>query len=149
MEFREIDKWLKQVFEYPVPEDYFRFFQKGDFTSTARLYYIIDQDSETIAEISDWYTYDNIISVYNNCCEEKMIEKYHLPFFDSCGCTVVIDCNPDGSSFGQVFMRTPTGYFDEDLQENVYLEFDYVADSFTEIFSNLKTVEELEEMGIE
>ena len=119
MEFREIDKWLKQVFEYPVPEDYFRFFQKGDFTSTARLYYIIDQDSETIAEISDWYTYDNIISVYNNCCEEKMIEKYHLPIFDSCGCTVVIDCNPDGSSFGQVFMRTPTGYFDEDLQENV------------------------------
>jgi len=67
---------------------------------------------------------------------------------DSCGCTIVIDCNPKGESYGQVFSRTPTGYYDENLQDNVYLELDFVAKSFSEIINNLKTTEELEELGV-
>lgn len=56
-----------------------------------------------------------------------MIEKYHLPILDSRGCTVVLDCNYQSSSYGQVFLRTPTVYYDENLQENIYLKFDFAA----------------------
>lgn len=148
MAYQDISKWMAQEFGYPVPEEYKSFLEKGDFNTTVGLYYVIDREAEMALEISEWYKYDNLLSVYKNCCDEGMIENYHIPIFDSCGCVVVIDCNPQGDSYGQVFMRTPTGYFDEELQRNVYLEFDYVANSFAEILSNLITVDELEEMGL-
>lgn len=148
MLFQDILKWMVQEFGYPVPEEYVSFLEKGDFTTTANMYYVIDRETEMALEISEWYRYDDLILVYKNCCDERMIEKHHLPIFDSCGCTVVIDCNPQGESYGQVFMRTPTGYFDEELQRNIYLEFDYVAKSLAEILPNLITLDELEEMGL-
>ena len=148
MTYRGVLSWIKQEFCYPVPKDYLSFLKSGDFQSTFRKNYIIDRESESVLEISEWFTYDNIPEIYKNCREEKMIEKYHLPIFDSCGCTVVLDCNSQNDSYGQVFSRTPTGYFDETLQENVYLELDFVADNFSEIINNLRSTEELEEMGI-
>lgn len=148
MQYSEVLKWITQDFAYPVPREYLDFLQKGDFVSTARLYYIVDRESETVLEISEWFTYENICSVHSNCCEERMIEKYHLPIFDSCGCTVVIDCNPDGRTYGQIFMRTPVGYYDDVLGGNVYLEFEHVADSFAGIMTQLHTIEELEDMGL-
>ena len=148
MSFQDIFNWIKQEFCCPVPEDYLSFLKNGDFESALRKNYIIDREDEIVLEISEWFTYDNIPEIYKNCLSEKMIEKYHLPIFDSCGCTVVLDCNYQSGSYGQVFLRTPTGYYDENLQENIYLEFDFVASSFSEIINNLKSTEELEEMGI-
>lgn len=120
--------------------------EKGEFDSTVRKYYVIDE--ENALEISEWFTSDNIPLIYKNCCEEKMIEKYHLPILDSCGCTVVLNCDSGADTYGQICLRTPTGYYDEDLQENVYDEMEFVAEKFTDIISNLKDAEHLEEMGI-
>ena len=77
-----------------------------------------------------------------------MIEKYHLPILDSCGCIAVLNCGSGADTYGQICLRTPTGYYDEDLQENVYDEMEFVADKFTDIISNLKNAEQLEKMGI-
>lgn len=148
MLFQDFLTWIKQEFGYPVPKDYLSFVQKGDFISTLRKNYVIDRESESVLEISEWFTYDNVTEIYKNCLNEKMIEKYHLPILDSCGCTIVLDCNIKNHSYGQVFSRTPVGYYDENLQDNVYLELDFVANSFFEIINNLKTTEELEEIGI-
>jgi hypothetical protein len=149
MSYNDILKWLTKGFGYPVPAEYLSFLQEGDFVSTARMFYIIDRETETLLEISDWFTYDNLISVYRNCCDEKMIEKHHLPIFDSCACTVVIDCNPNAATYGQIFVRTPMGHFDEALRENVCFESSYVAKNFSAILSNLHTIEDLEKMGID
>ncbi len=148
MSYQDILNWIKQDFCYPVPEDYLYFLKSGDFESTLRKNYVIDRQSESVLEISEWFTYDNIPEIYKNCRKEKIIEKYHLPILDSCGCTVVLNCNPQNDSYGQVFSRTPTGYYDENLQDNVYLELDFVANNFSKIINNLKSTEELEEMGI-
>lgn len=148
MSFQDVLIWIKQDFCYPIPDDYLSFLKSGDFESTLRKYYVIDLENESILEISEWFTYDNISEIYKNCREEKMIEKYHFPVLDSCGCTVVLDCNPQNDSYGQVFSRTPTGYYDENLQDNIYLELDFVANSFSDIINNLKSTEELEEMGV-
>ena len=110
------------------------------------MVYVIDE--ENALEISEWFTPDNIPSIYKNCCEEKMIEKYHLPILDSCGCTVVLNCDSGTDTYGQIYLRTPTGYYDEDLQKNVYDEMEFVAEKFTDLISNLKDAEQLEEMGI-
>jgi hypothetical protein len=137
--------WLKNEFKYPVPEDYLDFLADGDFETTLRKNYISDLDNDDILEISEWFTYDNLSLVYNNCLNEGMIQKFHLPIFDSCNCTIVIDCNIGGDSYGCVFSRTPAGYFDENLNKNIYTEFDLVAKGFSEIINNLKTAEELDE----
>ena len=149
MSFQDVLNWMKQEFCYPVPKDYLSFLEQGDFESTLRKNYIIDMENECVLEISEWFTYDNIAEIYKNCLSEKMIEKYHLPILDSCGCTVVLDCNNQSDSYGQVFLRTLAGYYDENLQENIYTELDFVAESFSEIINNLKSAEELEEMGVE
>ena len=138
--------WAEQEFGYQIPQEYLNFLEKGEFDSTVRKYYVIDE--ENALEISEWFTPDNIPSIYKNCCEEKMIEKYHLPILDSCGCTVVLNCDSGADTYGQICLRTPTGYYDEDLQENVYDEMEFVAEKFTDIISNLKDAEQLEEMGI-
>ena len=148
MQFQDIKTWLNQEFHYPVPEDYLSFLEQGDFTTTLRSYYIMDIENESVLEISEWFTYDNLSEIYHNCVKENLIEKYYLPVFDSCGCTVVINCNPQSDTYGQVFMRTPAGYYDETLQTNVYMELDFVAKTFDDLIHNLKSAEELEEMGI-
>lgn len=148
MLYEDIIDWIQKKFCYPVPEDYLLFIREGDFKSILRKNYIIDKEEGSVLEISEWFTFDDIPKVYKNCLNENMIEKYHLPIFDSCGCTVVIDCNYKGNFYGQIFLRTPTGYYDEKLQENIYLELDFVAINFSEIINNLKTNEELEEMGL-
>jgi hypothetical protein len=144
---------MKNEFTFPIPNDYLDFLTKEDFTSSWRKYFLVrvdgmELDDMDILEISDWFTHENIPIVYNNCLEEGMIEKFHLPIFDSYNCTIVIDCNEKSDTYGYVYSRTPEGYFDEDLQKNVYIEFDFVAKSFSEIINNLKTEEELEDMGI-
>ena len=146
MSLKDVLSWLENEFGHPVPEDYLRFLIAGDFITTWRKNYIIDFDNEDILEISEWFTYENLPLVYKNCLEEEMIEKFHLPIFDSCNCTIVIDCNIDSDSYGYVFSRTPVGYYDSGLGKNVYTELDLVAKSFAEIISNLKTTEELEEI---
>lgn len=148
MSFENILNRIKQEFCYPIPEDYLSFLRYSDFESTVRKNYVIDRENKNVLEISEWFTFDNIFEIYKNCIEEKMIEEYHLPIFDSCGCTVVLDCNPQGDSYGQVFSRTPIGYYDESLQDNIYLELDFIAPTFSEIISNLKSIEELKEMDI-
>lgn len=45
------------------------FLEKGEFDSTVRKYYVIDE--ENALEISEWFTPDNIPSIYKNCCEER------------------------------------------------------------------------------
>lgn len=148
MLFKEVLDWLNNEFKYPVPKDYLDFLSDGDFETTLRKNYIIDLDNESVLEISEWFTYDNLSLVYNNCLDEEMIEKFHLPIFDSCNCTIVLNCNKEDDSYGCVFLRSPVGYFDETLNKNVYTEFYLVARSFSEIMNKLKTTEELEEMGI-
>lgn len=148
MLFQDFLNWIQLDFCYPVPDDYLSFLKNGDFESTLRKNYVINRESESVLEISEWFTCDNISEIYSNCYKERMIEKYLLPILDSCGCTVVLDCNPQNDSYGQVFLRTPTGYYDENLQDNVYLELDFIANSFSDIINNLKSYKELEEMGI-
>ena len=138
--------WAEQEFGYQIPQEYLNFLEKGEFDSTVRKYYVIDE--ENALEISEWFTPDNIPSIYKNCCEEKMIEKYHLPILDSCGCTVVLNCDSGADTYRQICLRTPTGYYDEDLQKNVYDKMEFVAEKFMDIISNLKDAEQLEEMGI-
>ena len=77
-----------------------------------------------------------------------MIEKYHLPILDSCGCIAVLNCDSGADTSGQIWLRAPAGYYDEDLQENVYDEMEFAAENFMEILCNLKEAEQLEEMGI-
>jgi len=148
MLLKDVLDWLKNEFKYPVPDDYLSFLEKGDFVTTSRKNYIVNLEDENILEISEWFNYDNLSLVYNNCLEEEIIEKSHLPIFDSCNCTIVLDCNNENNSYGCVFSRTPIGHYDETLDKNVYTEFDFVAKSFSKIIENLKTVEELEVMGI-
>lgn len=145
-EFENFMAWAKQEFGYLIPQEYLNFLEKGEFDSTVRKYYVIDE--ENALEISEWFTPDNIPSIYKNCCEEKMIGKYHLPILDSCGCIAVLNCGSGADTYGQICLRTPTGYYDEDLQENVYDEMEFVAEKFTDIISNLKNAEQLEKMGI-
>ena len=99
-------------------------------------------------EISEWFTPDNIPAIYKNCRDEKMIEVYQLPVLESCGCTVVLSCNSDKDTYGHVLLRTSTGYYDESINENIYEEPEFVAESFTAVIHNLKVPEELEEMGL-
>ena len=148
MLLEDVLHWLENEFRYPVPEDYLNFLISGDFTTTLRKNYIVDLDSKSVVEISEWFAYDSLSFVYNNCLEEEMIKEHQLPIFDSCGCTIILDCNDKGKSFGCVFSRSPVGYFDERLEKNVYTEFDSVSESFSEILTNLKTTEELEELGL-
>ena len=49
---------------------------------------------------------------------------------------------------GHVLLRTSTGYYDESINENIYEEPEFVAESFTAVIRNLKDAEELEEMGL-
>ena len=77
-----------------------------------------------------------------------MIEKYHLPILDSCGCTVVLNCDSGADTYGQICLRMPTGYYDEDLQENVYDEMEFVAEQFTDVIRNLNNAEQLEEINL-
>lgn len=145
-EFENFMAWTKQEFGYVIPQEYLSFLEKGEFDSTVRKYYVIDE--ENALEISEWFTPDKIPAIYKNCCEEKMIEKYHLPILDSCGCIAVLNCGSGADTYGQICLRTTTGYYDEDLQGNVYHEMEFVAEKFTDIISNLKNSEQLEEMGI-
>lgn len=146
MSLNDALNWIKERFPYPVPEDYLSFLKDGDFVSTLRMYYVTDDG--TCMEISEWFNYDDIADIYKNCRDENMIEDYHLPVFDSCGCTAVLNCNKKSDLFGKVFLRTPDGYYDEDLKENIYEELMPAAESFSEILENLKTSDELEEAGI-
>ena len=144
-EFENFMAWAKQEFGYLIPQEYLNFLEKGEFDSTVRKYYVIDE--ENALEISEWFTPDNIPSIYKNCCEEKMIGKYHLPILDSCGCIAVLNCGSGADTYADLF-KDATGYYDEDLQENVYDEMEFVAEKFTDIISNLKNAEQLEKMGI-
>ena len=60
----------------------------------------------------------------------------------------MLNCGSGADTYGQICLRTPTGYYDEDLQENVYDEMEFVAEKCTDIISNLKNAEQLEKMGI-
>ena len=51
-------------------------------------------------------------------------------------------------TYGQIWLRAPAGYYDEDLQENVYDEMEFAAENFMEILRNLKDAEQLEKMDI-
>ena len=121
-EFENFMAWAEQEFGYQIPQEYLNFLEKGEFDSTVRKYYVIDE--ENALEISEWF------------------------ILDSCGCTVVLNCDSGADTYGQICLRTPTGYFDEDLQKNVYDEMEFVAEKFMDIISNLKDAEQLEEMGI-
>ena len=72
---KDVLGWLKNDFSFPVPDDYLTFLKNGDFKTTLRKNYIIDLDSESVLEISDWFTYKNLSEVYSNSREEKMIEN--------------------------------------------------------------------------
>lgn len=146
MTFENFVTWAEQEFGYRIPREYLSFLEKGDFDSTVRKYYVIDE--ENVLEISEWFTPDNIPEIYKNCCKEKMIEEYHLPILDSCGCIAVLNCDSGADTYGQIWLRAPAGYYDEDLQENVYDEMEFAAENFMEIFRNLKDAEQLEEMSI-
>ena len=54
----------------------------------------------------------------------------------------------DKDTYGHVLLRTSTGYYDESINENIYEEPEFVAESFTAVIHNLKDAEELEEMGL-
>ena len=103
MVFNDFVKQLKHDFGYPVLDEYLSFLEKGDFMSSFRKYYMIDR--ENIIKISQWYTYENIPKIYSNGREEKMIEEYHLPIFDSCDCTVILNCNPQTDLYGASFLE--------------------------------------------
>ncbi|QDW74150.1 hypothetical protein FND36_08990 [Lachnospiraceae bacterium KGMB03038] len=145
-EFENFMAWAKQEFGCLIPQEYLSFLKKGEFDSTVRKYYVIDE--ENTLEISEWFTPDKIPAIYKNCCEEKMTEKYHLPILDSCGCVAVLNCDSGADTYGQIWLRTPAGYYDEDSQENIYDELEFVAEKFMDIISNLKDAEQLEEIGI-
>ena len=149
MILKETLNWLEKVYVYPVPKDYIEFIKIGDFESSCRKHYIVGNGDEGILEISEWFTPDILVFVYGNCIEEEIIKPHYLPIFDSCNLTVVIDCDPNAPTYGQVFTSSPDdGYFDVDLDKNVYEDLNFVAKSFLEIISNLKTTEELETMGV-
>ncbi len=148
MTLNEVLNWLEKEFGYPVPEDYLNFLKKGDFESSWRKYYLIEKEEKEALEISSWFTYDLLAFVYGNCIGEGLIENRHLPIFDSCGMTVVIDCNKKGKTYGQVFVKAQDGFYDIDLEKNIYDDFEFVAISFLELISNLKTREGIQEMSI-
>lgn len=133
-------------FGYPIPQDYLSFLEIGEFEPAAGKYYATDNGN--VLEISEWFTPDNIPAIFKNCREEKMIEAYQLPVLESCGCTVVLSCNFDKGTYGHVLLRTSTGYYDESINENIYEEPEFVAESFTAVIHNLKDAEEQEEMGL-
>jgi len=148
MTYRDFLIWAEKEFGFSIPGEYLDFLKNGDFKSALRKNYVVDLESGSVLEISDWFICERVPEIYKNCRDEKLIEKYHLPIFDSCGCTVLLNCNPQSPEYGYVFSRASTGYYDEDLQENVYPELDFAAKSFSEIISNLKSTEELEELGL-
>lgn len=139
-------EWADREFGYPIPQDYLSFLEIGEFEPAAGKYYVTDDGN--VLEISEWFTPDNIPAIYKNCRDEKMIEVYQLPVLESCGCTVVLSCNSDKDTYGHVLLRTSTGYYDESINENIYEEPEFVAESFTAVIHNLKDAEELEEMGL-
>ena len=137
---------LPQEFSYPIPEDYLSFLKKGDFASTWRKYYVADEDR--VLEISDWFPSERIPEIYRNCRGERIIDCCHLPIFDSCGCAVALNCDPQSDAYGNVFLCEPAGTFDEESGQMGSPLTELVASGFTEIMDNLKTGEALEEMGI-
>mgnify|MGYP005782956567 FL=1 len=139
-------EWADREFGYPIPQEYLSFLEKGELEPPGGKYYATDNGN--VLEISEWFTPDNIPAIFKNCREEKMIEAYQLPVLESCGCTVVLSCNSDKYTYGHVLLRTSTGYYDESINENIYEEPEYVAESFTAVIRNLKDAEELEEMGL-
>lgn len=147
MLLKDVLNWLEKDFGYPVPEDYLDFLRKGDFESSWRKYYVIDSEDDSL-EISDWFDYENLKLAYTSSLNEGIVEKYHLPIFDSCGMTVVIDCNKSGKTYGQIFARSQDGIYDDELDKNVYEDLEFVAISFSDIINNLKIQEDLEDMGI-
>ena len=58
MTFENFMTWAEQEFGYRIPREYLSFLEKGDFDSTVRKYYVIDE--ENVLEISEWFTPDNI-----------------------------------------------------------------------------------------
>lgn len=146
MTFQNFIDWAKHEFNYPIPRGYLDFLEKGEFDSTERKYYVTAE--ECVLEISEWLTPDNLPVVYKNCREEGMIEEYHLPVLESCGCIAVLNCNPEMDAYGQIFLSTPTGYYDESIDKNVYEEPQFIAKNFSAVICNLKYAEELEEMGL-
>lgn len=148
MTTNEAINWMKTVFGEDLPDDYVEFFKNGDFQSTLRKYYIVDQEAGNAVEISDWFTADTIASVYQNCVAERLLDPWFIPIFDSCACTVAIDCRADSETYHQLMMRVPTGYYDENFGVNVYDDMEFVAKNFSEFMNNLKTDEELEAMGL-
>lgn len=143
MLLKEVLEWLEDEFEYPVPQDYLDFLKQGDFESSWRKYYVIETQNESL-EVSDWFDYENLKLAYDSCLDEEIIEKYYLPIFDSCGMTVIIDCNNMGETYGQIFVSSTNEIYDTEIDE----AFEFVAEDFSELISNLKTEEEIEELGI-
>ena len=63
-EFENFMVWAEQEFGYQIPQEYLNFLEKGEFDSTVRKYYVIDE--ENALEISEWFTPDNIPLIYKN-----------------------------------------------------------------------------------
>ena len=148
MTTNEAINWMTTVFGAKLPDDYVAFFKDGAFQSTLRKYYIIDQEAGSAVEISDWFTADTIESVYRNCIAEGLFDSCFIPIFDSCGCTVAIDCDVNSKTYHQLMMRAPNGYYDENSGVNVYEDMEFVAENFTEFIENLKTAEDLEAIAL-
>jgi len=147
MLLKEVLDWLKNEFGQSVPDDYLSFLKQGDFKTTLRKNYIFKNATEDFLEISQWFTYDNLSFVYNNSLEEDIIEKFHLPIFDSCNMVVVINCNLESEYYGHIFVKDTEGLYDLDLNKDVN-EFKFVTSSFSEIIKNLKSTEDLENLGL-
>ena len=52
-EFENFMAWTKQAFGCLIPQEYLNFLEKGEFDSTVRKYYVIDE--ENALEISEWF----------------------------------------------------------------------------------------------
>ena len=45
MTFENFMAWAKQEFGYQIPQEYLNFLEKGEFDSTVRKYYVIDEEN--------------------------------------------------------------------------------------------------------
>ncbi len=145
MGLQNFKDWAAAWFAYPIPGEYLDFLEKGDFDTTVRKYYVTGEGN--ILELSEWFASDDLPEVYENCRKEKMIEEYHLPILDSCGCIAVLNCSRETGAYGQMFLQTSLGEYEEETGENIYERPEFIAGSFLDFLSGLHDAEELEEQG--